>query len=387
MKTSAIYARNNNFKQSGKSFVDSPVPVSEGGYHSNNTFICCMEVAFGTKHIHDKDMFGIGISSTYPCSNEEEWDNNGGVKYTYSGTTYYKKWSETCVYNSSYHWSNTMNSQHAKFQCNEPQIAASLMTEMGLTESDTFVWNGGTWNFKKPTAVDARLSINSLGEGEMNCRIYKKINFTPSSYQSYNVTLNLVCGLTEGVSLCGDIIPFSNGGCELICISNSNNSSYPSYPVVLNVFLETDQSKWHTEDFYTKKDGSSTTLTNYFYLSNSNTFAFEANYKKIVDGFTTSGYARRKASYAPCAIELIAGYASGDDLDTSGIIGDCFYNNTKINDYSQTGVNASYRHRKACRLGGSAFNSSSAPRYVPAHERAAAPWYTNGCLAQVLLTE
>lgn len=386
LKTSAIYARNNNFKESGKSFVDSPVPVSEGGYHANNTFLCCMEVAFGTKFLHNNTMFGSGVSSNHPCSNEDEWKLNGGVKYTYNGTTYYKKWSDTCQYNSSYNWSCTMNTHHAKFQCNEPQIAASLMTEMGLYQGSVFTWNGGDWSYSAPTRISQDFDIASLGQGEMNCRIYKKINFTPTSYTGYNVTLNLVCGLMEGVDTCGDILAYANGGCELVCISDSKNSSYPSYPVVLNCFLETDQSKWHTEDFYSRKDGTATSLENYFFLPYNYTFDFENAYIKVADGVTTSAYSRRKASYAPFASEFVAGYQKDDNFDGSNK-GETFYSNTKIDDYSTTGCGESYRHRRSLRLRSASFLANCSPRSIYVNYRADNPGTINGCLTQVLLTD
>ena len=61
-----------------------------------NTYITCLEAFYGTKYLHNALMFGSGISSNDSCSNEENWLQNGGVRYKKHDETAWKyaKWYE-----------------------------------------------------------------------------------------------------------------------------------------------------------------------------------------------------------------------------------------------------------------------------------------------------
>ena len=371
-----VYARNCNYTKT------SNAPVAEGGYHSLNTFLNCMEAAFGTRYLYSPTMFSSGISSNDTISNEADWKTKGGIKYVYGGNTYYHLWSTNCPYNSSTPWTCTMNRYKSKFQCCEPQIAMSLFVEMGLSEGSSFKWNGGTWRFEKPTAIDENLGINSLLDGEMNCRCYKEINFVPSSYTGYNVTLNLRCCLIEGVDCSGNIFAYYPGGAELVIdyIERGGNN-ISSFLNRINFWLQPDQTKWGYEDI-------SNSQSNYWYKGYGDTFEFENTHKLVGYGYAVTGRVLNRLPYSPLGVDFATAInvSGGGYIQGKENVGESLVTYGQLLDYSTSGVQG-YKTRRELSIRGSADYSFCSPRFLYAFDRLAHPWFTFGCAAQVLLQQ
>lgn len=371
--TAQKYNRQNN------AIASSPAPVAEGGYHLFNTFMNTMEVGYGTKFLHANTMFSPGISSDFDCADEATYRLNGGIKYTSGSTVNYRKWSDTSAVNSSYNWSDAVNSYKGKFQCMEPQIALSIAVETGVAPGASFRWNGGVWRYDLATPVDdVEYPIISPADGEMNCRIYKEVNFT---YNGTTYYMNLVCGLVQGVNYGGDIWSYWQGGIEIVANPVLGSSMHKSSKDRIDVFLEPNQSKWHTEDL-----GSSYS-SSWWYRSFGTFFGFETTYKKVATGVSYSGYTRERAPYAPIALEYIAGFnPDGDALQVGWRRGECYYANQNYDDWSTTGVGG-YHTRRAVRFRGTASSANSSPRWLNATNRAAFVYVSYACSAQVLLAQ
>lgn len=371
-----VYARNCNYTKT------SNAPVAEGGYHSLNTFLNCMEAAFGTRYLYSPTMFSSGISSNDTISNETEWKTRGGIKYVYGGNTYYHLWNTNCPYNSSSNWSCTLNRYKSKFQCCEPQIAMSLFVEMGLSEGSSFKWNGGTWRFEKPTALNENLKINSLLDGEMNCRCYKEINFVPSSYTGYNVTVNLRCCLIEGVDCSGNIFSYYPGGAELVIdyIERGGNN-ISSFLNRINFWLQPDQTKWGYEDI-------SNSQSDYWYKGYGNTFEFENTHKLVGYGYAVTGRVLNRLPYSPLGVDFATSInmSGGEYIQGKENVGESLVTYGQLSDYSTSGVQV-YKTRRALRFRGRAISSFCSPRCLTAYARLAHPWFAIGCAAQVLLQQ
>ncbi len=325
----------------------SAVPVGEMGFHALNTFLCSLEAAYGTRNLWQNDRFSCGICSNYAASAA-----NGGVLI--DGSTW-KKWNEsgTTFSSTSEPYSVAINNQYAKFQCMEPQIAASLATEMGLPANDTFHWNGGDWHFEVPSS----LSPKTLGQGAMNCRIYKVTD--EKTVNSHTVRCHLVSALVEGVNPVGDIFWYVGGGAELVYLTDgTGNTNYKA-----SFYLEPDQSKWLATSTTEKVT--------------SGTFPAESAYTRLLDSSTAGGlgegYLLARTGYTP--VRRIAGGAYNT--------GECAYNYRSISDDAKG--SAGIRSRRGLRFRGSAASTYCSPRYLNASARPSYATATTGCSAQVLL--
>ena len=331
------YARSNNAD------ADAPYPFAEGGYHALNTLITELEVLYGTKYLHNANMFGSGISSNDSCANEGNWLVNGGVRYKKTGTETwtYAKWSDQkdIYYNATggrTHFSVLINSEYPKEACMESQMAFSFAMETGVPEDTDFEFYGYTYRYVSVPGTD--------GTASMNVRVYKVMSQTFTAFtsdgteQSWDVEVNLRMSLYSGVNLAGDIFMYCGGGYEQVgtCLYPTNASL--GNPI--KFYLQPDQLKWHTE-----KSSSKTEL---------GVFDFESQYLMIGKGTNLGdGYALRRLPYAPWKIE------KGGSIST----GECMY--AWDNNYWSTTLNQ--RVRLACRARGSANNSHCSPRHLYAH--------------------
>ncbi|GEM_PF-5610673 len=368
--TCQVYNRKNN------AVAKNPFPFAEGGYHALNTFLNAMEIGYGTKDFFAADMFSAGVSSNYPCNSDETWKLNGGIRFVSGETTRYATWADNSNIDTGRRWSTVTNWYKPKFQCMEPQIAASLAAEMNLSPGESFTWNGGTWHYDNATPLDG-YPIKNVADGEMNMRMYKLMSF---SYNNITYEMNLVCGLIHGMNTSGDFVTYTQGGIELVVSPEEENSEHNDTEDVVDVYLQCDQTKWHTEDL----EGSYS--SSFWYKPNGQAFNFEGTYLKAGEGRMRSAYCRRRDSFTPIAKELYAHASKGDDtIAGSNSIGDCFFSNAKNDDFSVTGAGTGYRHRNAVRFRGAASHVACAPRCLLAHHRAAYVDVNTGCSAQVLL--
>lgn len=281
----------------------APQPFAEGGYHALNTFTICMELLYGTKYLHDNNLFGSGISSNDPCNSEATWLNNGGVRCKEQGTadwSYYTWGTNTPFgYNNKmqkHSFSCHINYYMAKEECMESQMAASWAAEMGVAEGTEFKAYGITYHYKNVPGV------KGLKDGEMNCKVYRKRIGTCKGYKdadtlaTYDLEIQLRMSLIHGINLSGDIIAYWGGGCEMVGTNKvTTNDSHNAEQLEKNFaefYLEPYQDKWVNE-------------TN-FQLNELGIFGFEAVYNKIgILGppLLPDRYAKKRLGFTPYKIE------------------------------------------------------------------------------------
>jgi hypothetical protein len=321
----------------------SAVPVSEGGYHSLNAFLCSIEAAYKAR-----DVFAAATKFSSGISSNDTTEN--GV---WNGSAY-ASWS-----NGTYGTANA-NNDYPKFQCMEPQIAASIAAEMGLAANAEFQWNGGTWHYEVPT-IDG---IKTLADNKMNCRIYKKITEGLSSAVPSGGYYMLRCALAEGVNPVGDIWWYQGGGCEIVYETTGTGATDYKY----SFYLEPDQSRWISGTYVTTADEKHTENAK---------FTAETQYKAVITDSTVGGtydaYCLSRTGYTP--LRKVAGGAK--------TTGECCYQYRSISDDAKG--RAGIRSRRRVLFRGYANYDTCSPRCLNSITR---PSYTNvyiGCAAQVLL--
>lgn len=349
------YARSNNAD------ANAPYPFAEGGYHALNTLVTELEVLYGTKYLHNANMFGSGISSNDSCANEGNWLVNGGVRFKKNGTETwtYAKWSEQkdIYYNatgSRTHFSTLLNSEHPKEACMESQMAFSFAMETGVPEDTEFEFYGYKYRYVSVPGTD--------GTASMNVRVYKVMSQTFTAYtsdgteQSWDVEVNLRMSLYSGVNLAGDVFMYCGGGYEQVGTCLYPTSASQGNPVKL--YLQPDQLKWHLEKTSNKTDNG--------------VFDFESSY--ILTGECTNlgdGYALRRLPYAPWKIE------KGGSIST----GECMY----VWDNNNWSTTLNQRVRLACRSRGFAYYSTCSPRALHASTAVTYAFRSYGGSAQALI--
>ena len=332
-----VYARANNAD------VNASYPFAEGGYHTLNTYITCLEAFYGTKYLHNALMFGSGISSNDSCSNEENWLQNGGVRYKKHDETAWKyaKWYEQKdIYydNSGKRTTFTvlLNMEHPKEACMESQMAVSFAVETGVSENTEFDFYGYKYRYVSVPGTD--------GTASMNVRLYKIMSQTFNAFDAegndveWDVEVILRMSLYGGVNLSGDIFMYCGGGYEQVGTCQFATSGSKGNPI--DLYLEPDQRKWHTEKTSSRDDLG--------------TFDFERLYIKT--GSCTNvgdGYSALRSSYSGWKQK------AGGSIST----GECYY--TWDNNYWSTKLNQ--RTRIAARFRGAASNSYCSPRALHAH--------------------
>ena len=332
-----VYARANNAD------VNASYPFAEGGYHTLNTYITCLEAFYGTKYLHNALMFGSGISSNDSCSNEENWLQNGGVRYKKHDETAWKyaKWYEQKdIYydNSGKRTTFTvlLNMEHPKEACMESQMAVSFAVETGVSENTEFDFYGYKYRYVSVPGTD--------GTASMNVRLYKIMSQTFNAFDAegndveWDVEVILRMSLYGGVNLSGDIFMYCGGGYEQVGTCQFATSGSKGNPI--DLYLEPDQRKWHTEKTSSRDDLG--------------TFDFERLYIKT--GSCTNvgdGYSALRSSYSGWKQKAGGGISTGE----------CYY--TWDNNYWSTKLNQ--RTRIAARFRGLASNSYCSPRYLSAN--------------------
>lgn len=350
-----VYARANNADG------NASYPFAEGGYHTLNTYITCLEAFYGTKYLHNALMFGSGISSNDSCSNEENWLQNGGVRYKKHDEIAWKyaKWYEQKDIYYDYSGKRTtftvlLNMEHPKEACMESQMAVSFAVETGVSENTEFEFYGYKYRYVSVPGTD--------GTAGMNVRLYKKMNQTFNAYDAegneteWDVEVILRMSLYGGVNLSGDIFMYCGGGYDQVGTCQFTTSGSKGNPI--DLYLEPAQRKWHTEKTSSRDDLG--------------TFDFERLYIKT--GSCTNvgdGYSALRSSYSGWKQK------AGGSIST----GECYY--TWDNNHWSTKLNQ--RTRLAARFRGHAYYSSCSPRSLSANSAVSYTSRFYGGSAQALL--
>lgn len=333
--------------------TNAPLPFAEGGYHGINTFILCMELLYGTKYLHDNNLFGSGISNNDACNSENTWLGNGGVRCKEQGT---EEWIYSGFgYNTPFGYNEKLeknnfswfvNNNRPKGQCMESQMAASWAAEFGIAENTEYEAYGVTYSYKNITGV------KGLADGVMNCKVYSKKIGTCKGYKdadtlaTYDLELSLRMSLMHGMNVSGDVYAYWGGGCEMVGTNKGNTGSARLEKIYIDFYLEPNQSKWVNESVVSK--------------DNLGTFGFEAVYGKIgVFGppILLDGYCKKRLGYTPYKL------ANGGNMSSW----QCFY--SWATPYWSVTLNQ--RVRIAVRLRGHARHAYCSARYLDANYWAA----------------
>lgn len=359
------YARANNAD------VNAPVPFAEGGYHAINTFTLCMELLYGTKYLHDKNLFGSGISSNDSCASADDWMNNGGVRVREKGTTdwTYKKWGDQTPFGvksdmSKVGFSNFVNQEKPKEQCMESQMAASWAVEFGIAEDTEYEAYGQTYRYRNVTGV------KGLADGVMNCKVYRIKTGTCMGYKAadskveYDCELCLRFSLVHGMNLSGDVFGYWGGGMEMVGTGKQQENT--TQDKIKNAYI----------DFYLEPKQKNWLMENNTILSDFKTFAFEGVYAKIGTFgplILGSGYFKKRMGLTPYKTE------NGGNIDSY----QCCYGWTEpywLDRYGQ-------RVRIAVRFRGIAYVAYCSPRFLYAYYSAALTSVSNGGSAQCRIVQ
>lgn len=344
--------------------TNAPLPFAEGGYHGINTFILCMELLYGTKYLHDNNLFGSGISSNDACNSENTWLGNGGVRCKEQGTeewTYHGFGDRIPFgYNEKLEKNNFswfVNYHRPKEQCMESQMAASWAAEFGIAENTEYEAYGVTYRYKNITGV------KGLADGVMNCKVYRKKIGTCKGYKdaatlaTYDLELNLRMSLMHGMNVSGDVFVYWGGGCEMVGTNKGDTNSVRLEKNYIDFYLEPNQSKWVNESVFSK--------------NNLGTFGFEAMYGKIgVFGppILSDDYCKKRLGNTPYKI------ADGGNMSSW----QCFYSWA----YPYWSSTLNERVRIAVRLRGYAAAALCSARFLDAGASAAVAGVTGGGSAQ-----
>ena len=359
------YARANNAD------VNAPVPFAEGGYHAINTFTLCMELLYGTKYLHDKNLFGSGISSNDSCASADDWMNNGGVRVREKGTTdwTYKKWGDQTPFGvksdmSKVVFSIFVNQEKPKEQCMESQMAASWAVEFGIAEDTEYEAYGQTYRYRNVTGV------KGLADGVMSCKVYRIKTGTCMGYKAadskveYDCELCLRLSLVHGMNLSGDVFGYWGGGMEMVGTGKQQENTIRDKikNAYIDFYLEPKQKNWLMENKTT--------------LSDFKTFAFEGVYAKIGTfgpPILGGGYFKKRMGLTPYKTE------NGGNIDSY----QCCYGWTEpywLDRYGQ-------RVRIAVRLRGSAILALCSARFLHATHSAAYSYVSYGGSAQCRIVQ
>ena len=359
------YARANNTNPK------NPLPFAEGGYHTINTFIMCMELLYGTKYLHDNSLFGSGISSNDSCSNEDTWLNNGGVRTREQGTVdwIYRSYNMATPFGCNakmekQNFSYFINLYRPKEQCMESQMAASWAAEFGIAEDTEYEAYGVMYHYKNITGV------KGLADGVMNCKVYRKKIGTCKGYKdaetlaTYDLELSLRMSLIQGMNIIGDVYAYWGGGCEMVGTCKSNASSVIDRAKVnfVDIYLEPEQKKWAYETDSMR--------------NNLGTFGFEKVYSKIGTfgpPMVTNSYVKNRKGFTPWPVEIGGNLANWQ----------CYYGDV----YPYWSSTIDQRVRIAVRFRGAAIHAICSARYLHAYIAVANSDVINGGSAQCRIVQ
>ena len=383
--TARDYARKNN------SDANRSYPFGELGFHALNTLISSRELLHSRRTLQDKDFFGSGISSNDACTTAEEWAKNGGVRFKESGAAQwtYATFTETSALGhseagSSYqNWSYGLSNARAKMQVMEAQLAASFAAEFGIAATMTpttptaFTVYGNRFWWMAPTGVE------SLGDGYMNCRVYKEVTGTVSGTRrsdsasaTFEVDVCLRSSLMGGLDLCGDIYVYGNGGADVIYTATS--VSRTGLPV--KCMLITDQRKWVKE---TTSTLAMADASRYPVLADGEKFLIEKSadaMSLVSDADVSAGLAVNHATAYSCRRQAYSPFSlvSGGGLTSGEVV----YNYTTLASDPTLGN----RVRLGLRFRGSAHSPNVCPRlWYGYHAVSTANNRNFGCSAQALI--
>ena len=353
--------------------TNAPLPFAEGGYHGVNTFILCMELLYGTKYLHNNNLFGSGISINDACNSENTWLGNGGVRCKEQGTSEwtYRGFGDSTPFGhneklekNTFSW--FVNYYRPKEQCMESQMAASWAAEFGIAENTEYEAYGATYRYKNITGV------KGLNDGVMNCKVYRKKIGTCKGYKdantlaTYDLELSLRMSLMHGMNVSGDVFAYWGGGCEMVGTNKvQTDGNYNTEQLTKNYidfYLEPNQSKWVNESAVSK--------------NNLGTFGFEAVYGKIGTfgpPILSDGFCKNRLGYIPYKI------ADGGNVSSW----QCFYS-WAFPFWSST---LNQRVRIAVRLRGSAYYSGCSARSLYAIGSAASTYVAYGGSAQCRIVQ
>lgn len=353
--------------------TNAPLPFAEGGYHAINTFLLSMELLYGTKYLHDNNLFGSGISSNDACNSENTWLGNGGVRCKEQGTEEwtYRGFGDSTPFGhneklekNNFSW--FINYYRPKEQCMESQMAASWAAEFGIAENTEYEAYGVTYRYKNITGV------KGLADGVMNCKVYRKKIGTCKGYKdantlaTYDLELSLRMSLMHGMNVSGDVFAYWGGGCEMVGTNKvQTDGSYNAEQLLKNYidfYLEPTQSKWVNESGVSK--------------NNLGTFGFESTYGKIgVFGppILSDGYCKNRLGHIPYKI------ADGGNMSSW----QCFYSWA----FPYWSFTLNQRVRIAVRLRGHAATSKCSARSLYAYGSAAGTYVYYGGSAQCRIVQ
>lgn len=354
--TSMTYARNNNTD------ANRTYPFAEAGFHAYNTFLTVHELLYGTNYINDPDrLFSSGTSSVDRCDNEAQWQKYGGVriKTGADGGWKYLNWNTTpgWIYKDAKGtpigtpMSEWLNKGFPKWREMEAQHVLSLASELGIAEGVEFELDGRKYKYVTPPLT------KGLADGYMNAILYRYVSDTWQGYnangnaQTYYIEVVLRQGVMDGVVTSGDIFHYRGGGYEHVSEALvTQDVSRQDYPT--DMYIETDQRKWHTEKAVGK--------------DNKGVFGFENAYEKAGrQEITKSGWICKRYGNTPMEISV------GGNRNTYVTA----YNESR-NSFSNV---VGQRVRRAVRIGGFAAWAACASRCMYAiYPCSAANRYTGG---------
>lgn len=315
-----LYARSNNVGEDRRDKL--PYPFAEGGYFATNVFITAIELAAGTRYIHQANLFGSGISSNDSCT-AANFFTSGGCRLKKVGDY---EWSYVCFHDIfenleytpgiSYPISLLLTNLYPIEQCMESQMAASMATELGINPTtdpanpNYFEFYGNRYYYMNVPGFDG------LQEGRMNTRVYKYVQKTVSAYsngapQDFDMEVVYRMSLFNGANLCGDVNAYNMGGLEML-VTKHNTEDY-DHRYSLDIYAQPDQTKWHSDEMFDSGP-------------NDYTFPFENTYEKIVSfddvninyndyALMREGYTQYKIKDAPSIIQGECYYSIIDDLN------------------------------------------------------------------------
>ena len=332
-------------------------PVAEGGWHAWNTFITCLNVAYGTKILVDELLFSPGISTSI-CNSKSTYLNNSGIRYKRNNTNtwnYGTVASQTEIYdNNNAHREAiiaTINRDGPKMYCLEAQMALSMAAELNISEDTDFEFYGKTYFYRTPAGA------TSLLGGRMNARLYRKRAMTLNAYNSskvattFDIEMILKNPIAEGVNITGDHFVYMGGGHEIV--QTNEGGLY-----VVKNYLEYDQTKWKPINHNVDQMFD---------------FDFMSDYEKLTDGaVTASSFIIKRCNYGTWK------YGNSNSVTA----GECAYHH----EASQSAVlNHRYRVGIPIRCYSSSATQISSPRTVKSDKNASYCSVTYGCSAQVLI--
>lgn len=310
------YARNNNAD------VNAPYPFAEGGHFAHNVFITALELAAGSRYIHEANLFGSGISSN-DGTTAANFYTSGGIRFREAGDEAaawnYKTWAAHSTpfhYNANKNRLNSMSRILKDYypieQCMESQLAASMAVELGINPTMaedtvtpiTFEFYGNTYYYMNVPGFDG------LQEGDMNVRVYKLLHANVEAFkaeanqagvaQTWDMEIVQRMSLFNGVNLSGDIDAYYGGGLEIVgTLKKGAPIIVGSTGNTIRVYAEPDQTQWHNETAITKPAGQK--------------FDFQDKYALILET-TNQGdsYTLEREGYTPWRIAKASSMAQGE---------------------------------------------------------------------------